>query len=218
MSTQTNQLALNYASLRVLIRSRDQHFRATRASNHATTFFVIEDFAPLSTLGAIGPNRTEQDSITYADLLPESAQKELELPLQLRRLIWELQSGPFIELLETLSGYERLLPDPHLRNAGLFTCSDEPVQFPIGVDLDQLSFENRLSLVTVLNAESTVNFCELRLVRGIYRCEPDSIACKPGGCVIIKPDDRSVIQVKRANHEENSPQQLLVLHYYQKSN
>jgi len=218
LSTQTNQLALNYASLRVLIRSRDQHFCATRASSHATTFFVIEDFAPLSTLEAIGPNRTEQDSITYADLLPESARKELELPLQLRRLIWELHSGPFIELLETLSGYERLLPDPHLRNAGLFTCSDEPVQFPIGADLDQLSFENRLSLVTVLNTESTVNLVELRLVGGVYRCEPDSIACKPGGCVIIKPDDRSAIQVKRADHEDGSPQQLLVLHYYRKSN
>ena len=153
-----------------------------------------------------------------SSLLPNSAMKELELTLPQRRLIWEMHSGPFIELLETLSGCEQLLPDPHLLNAGLFTYSDESVQIPIGADLDRLGFENRLSLVTVLNAQSAVNLDELPIQIGSNQSELASITCQHGACVIFKSVEQSSIRVYRTDDEDGSSQQLLVVHYYQKSN
>lgn len=41
------------------------------------------------------------------------------LPLPLRELIYELNSGPFLTFLEELTGIEGLLPDPHLAGGGL---------------------------------------------------------------------------------------------------
>lgn len=47
-----------------------------------------------------------------------SARQDL-LPVQIVRALHELNSGPFIRFLETLTGIEHLLPDPHLLGGGV---------------------------------------------------------------------------------------------------
>jgi hypothetical protein len=44
---------------------------------------------------------------------------EASLPDALHRLVYEMNSSRFITFLETLTGIEHLLPDPHLEGAGL---------------------------------------------------------------------------------------------------
>lgn len=45
--------------------------------------------------------------------------QEANLPICIRQLLWELNSGMFISLLEQLTGIRGLLPDPSLQGAGL---------------------------------------------------------------------------------------------------
>jgi Rps23 Pro-64 3,4-dihydroxylase Tpa1-like proline 4-hydroxylase len=44
---------------------------------------------------------------------------ELEMPLIIRQLILEMNSGPFLRFLESLTGIEGLLPDPSLQGGGI---------------------------------------------------------------------------------------------------
>lgn len=41
------------------------------------------------------------------------------LPIEISRLIFELNSGPFLRLLQNITGIDSLLPDPHLKGAGM---------------------------------------------------------------------------------------------------
>jgi hypothetical protein len=45
--------------------------------------------------------------------------REERLPEPIRRAIHDLNSGPFVDFLETLTGIDHLLPDPHLAGAGI---------------------------------------------------------------------------------------------------
>lgn len=45
--------------------------------------------------------------------------QEAKLPICIRQLLWELNSGMFIGFLEQLTGIQGLLPDPSLQGAGL---------------------------------------------------------------------------------------------------
>ena len=49
--------------------------------------------------------------------------RESAVHIAIRRLYWELNAGPFIRLLEEMSGIEGLLPDPHLLGGGIHQTS-----------------------------------------------------------------------------------------------
>jgi Rps23 Pro-64 3,4-dihydroxylase Tpa1-like proline 4-hydroxylase len=93
---------------------------------------VIDDFlspevvgvlAPLFPPPEIKPGQGDR-SADMADGMPAQFRKrwisrERSVNLAFRRLYWELNSGPFIELLERMSGIDNILPDPHLFGGGI---------------------------------------------------------------------------------------------------
>lgn len=77
------------------------------------------------------------------------------IPQNLNQIIYELNSGPFIEFLETLTGIKALLPDPHLFGAGIHQ-SLTGGRLDIHVDHNintRINLYRRLSLVLFLNED-----------------------------------------------------------------
>ena len=73
----------------------------------------------------------------------------------IRQLIWELNSGTFIRILEKLTGIDKLLPDPSLRGGGLHQVLPGGV---LGVHADfthhaDYDLERRVNLLLYLNKE-----------------------------------------------------------------
>lgn len=78
---------------------------------------------------------------------------ELQLAPELRQLIHELNSGPFLQCLESLTGIRGLIPDPHLRGGGLHEYAPGAV---LAVHADfhrhaELALDRRLNLLLFLN-------------------------------------------------------------------
>jgi hypothetical protein len=80
---------------------------------------------------------------------------EAAFPAPLRQAIHDLNSGVFIRFLETITGIEHLLPDPHLRGGGIH-LSRPGDHLGIHADFnwhDGLEAHRRLNLLIYLNPE-----------------------------------------------------------------
>lgn len=80
---------------------------------------------------------------------------EQAFPAPLRQAIHDLNAGPFIRFLETLTGIEHLLPDPHLRGGGIH-LSRPGDHLGIHADFnwhDGLQAHRRLNLLVYLNPD-----------------------------------------------------------------
>ena len=81
--------------------------------------------------------------------------REEKLPEPIRRAIHDLNSGPFIDFLEQLSGIDHLLPDPHLAGGGIH-LSRNGGHLGIHADFnwhEKLQAHRRLNLLIYLTPE-----------------------------------------------------------------
>ena len=93
---------------------------------------------------------------------------ELLMPEVFRRFFHELNSAPFIMFLEKVTGIDGLIPDPHLRGAGLHQYLPH-AELRIHADFHkhrQLRLDRRLNLLLYLNKDwdpsmSNVWFCDI---------------------------------------------------------
>ena len=79
--------------------------------------------------------------------------REGAVPVAIRRLYWELNSGPFIRLLEKMSGIAGLLPDPHLLGGGIHQTSSGGF-LRVHADFNrhpELGLDRRLNLLIYFN-------------------------------------------------------------------
>src|SRR5262249_39446013 len=94
---------------------------------------VIDDFLPPESLRAVveALPRLDDPNLPWGNLDANLAdgraaqakkfhlQNTLMMKAPVRRLIGELNSGPFMVVLQRLSGIQWLLPDPHLQGGGV---------------------------------------------------------------------------------------------------
>ncbi len=144
------------------------------------------------------PNEDWENWRTYPN---EHAQKTkvcestYVLPSPISRLIFELNSGPFLELLEKISGIDNLLPDPHLRGGGMHMTVPGGTLTP---HTDHHLFDKhpryrRLNLILYLNENwepSNQGFFEL-WDRNCTRVEKE-ISPLLGNSLLFRTDDNSV--------------------------
>src|SRR5262249_40219371 len=124
-----------------------------------------------------------------------------------RQLIWELNSGPFMVLLQHLTGIEWLLPDPHLQGGGVHVVGAGGL-LRVHADFSKppaFKFERRLNLLFYLNVDwkeeygghlelwnKDLSACVQRIAPIANRCvifntslesfhgHPHPLACPPG--------------------------------------
>lgn len=80
---------------------------------------------------------------------------EERLPIAIRDAIHDLNSGPFIRFLQTLSGIDHLMPDPHLSGGGIH-LSRHGGHLGVHVDFnwhEQLQAHRRLNMLIYLNPD-----------------------------------------------------------------
>lgn len=121
---------------------------------------VIDDLFPPPVVEALASAIGSPDSESW--LLRDNPQSlkrgcadELAMAPEVQAFLHFLNSGPFLRLLEALTGIEGLVGDPHLRGGGLHQI--EPGGFlKIHADFnvqEELKLDRRLNLLLYLNAD-----------------------------------------------------------------
>jgi Rps23 Pro-64 3,4-dihydroxylase Tpa1-like proline 4-hydroxylase len=211
--TSTSGLArLFYFDAGALLRlaaERSADYRTAQPFPHA----VIDDFLPEQVAAELlrefpSPAQIEWDRYQdagHSDKLATSVPERMG-PFT-RHLLAELNSGAIIEFLETLSGIEGLIPDPHLVGGGLHQI--EPGGFlDVHADFNVhqwLRLDRRLNLIVYLNPDwkeeygghlelwnAGMSSCVQRVLPVFNRCvifstsdvsfhgHPTPLSCPPG--------------------------------------
>jgi hypothetical protein len=143
---------------------------------------------------------------------------EINMPAILRQLIWELNSGIFIQFLERLTGIQNLLPDPSLQGAGLHQSLPGAV---LGIHADfthhkKYNLSRRLNILIYLNEgwqESYEGHLELwskDMTSCVKRVMPIG-----GRCVIFKTDSNSYHgSPTPLNCPDGTTRKSIALYYY----
>ncbi len=145
-------------SLRRLATERASHYGAAEPYPH----IVIDDFLRPSDAASIaaafpGPG----DPIAWDHYAAPGYEVKLgcgdetKLPESIRRAIHHLNGGPFIDVLETLTGIPHLLPDPHLLGGGIH-LTREGGHLGIHADFNwhkQIQAHRRLNLLIYLTPD-----------------------------------------------------------------
>lgn len=112
----------DYSRLQTIALARRAAYAAARPFPHA----YIDDFLPAEIATAATeaipvPGDERKWDFFFAKGYEEkwAISDDLSLPAEIRQLVHEFNSGPFIRFLETLTGIPRLLPDPHLFGGGI---------------------------------------------------------------------------------------------------
>lgn len=85
---------------------------------------VLDDFIPLPTLDAVleefpGPAEIKWHSFDRSHEKKLANPRPAQMGANTRHLLAELNSGAFLAFLETLTGIQGLIPDPHFEGGGL---------------------------------------------------------------------------------------------------
>ncbi len=144
--------------------------------------------------------------------------EELEWPDSIRRLIHELNSGPFLHFLERLTGIEKLLPDPRTRGGGIHQVVNGGL---LGVHADFTEhriygFDRRVNLLLYLNhdwQDEWEGHLEL-WTTDVSRCEK-RLRPNFGRCVIFNTDAKSFHgHPVPLNCPEEVTRKSIALYYY----
>jgi len=114
--------------------------------------------------------------------------RERLVPLVYRRLYWELNSNPFVAILEKITGISGLLPDPHMRGGGVHRTGTGGY-LKMHADFNkhpQFGLDRRLNLLIYLNEDWPAEYGgDLELwSTDMKRCV-QKIAPIAGRCVIF---------------------------------
>jgi hypothetical protein len=103
------------------------------------------------------PGQTPEAAMTENGKLPQPNKRWLSNQLGVdalyRQLYWELNSAPFLNFLETLTGIPHLIPDPHLAGGGVHETRRHGLLM-IHADFNkhpQYKYDRRLNLLIYLN-------------------------------------------------------------------
>ena len=155
---------LDYAYLQQAMADRAADYR------NADPFpnIVIDNFLGAAVIETLLPHFPEPEvragqedrSADMGDGAPAQFRKrwisrEHAVDISLRRLYWELNSAPFIRLLEQMAGIDNLIPDPYLLGGGIHQT--EPGGFlRVHADFNKhpkLGLDRRLNLLIYFNRD-----------------------------------------------------------------
>jgi len=181
-------------------------FAAARPFPH----IVIDDFLPagfVAQLNAAFPDIAQKkkggktahipvilEDGSEAQLGKEWLSREALVPLIFRRLYWELNSNPFVGLLERITGIDGLIADPHLAGGGVH--STRPGGYlRVHADFNKhpnFGLDRRLNLLIYLNEDWSPEYGgDLELWSADMRHCEQKIAPVAGRCVIFRTTSTS---------------------------
>lgn len=165
---------------------------------------VIDDFIPpefVARLNARFPDlaakkKTGSEHIpvyledgSEAQLGKEWLSRERLVPHIFRRMYWELNSNPFVGILEKITGISGLLADPHLRGGGVHNTTAGGY-LKVHADFNkhpQYGLDRRLNLLIYLNEDWPPEYGgDLELWATDMSALVEKIAPLAGRCVVFK--------------------------------
>lgn len=160
--TQVKETRLNYARLRGFAEDSTADYANAEPFPH----IVIEDFLDEPVLHEIlaalesAPKPDDRRNLEVTDARGDTVQKGklgwndiLQMPLFVRHLFYELNAGPFLNVLKALTGIDGLISDPHLRGGGIHEYEPGAV-LAVHADFNlhrELKLDRRLNLLLFLN-------------------------------------------------------------------
>lgn len=190
--------------------SRSDAMAADFAAARPFPHIVIDDFLPAGFVAQLNeqfPDIAEKkkggktahipvilEDGTEAQLGKEWLSREVLVPLIFRRLYWELNSNPFVALLEKIAGIKGLIADPHLAGGGVH--STRPGGYlKVHADFNKhpnFGLDRRLNLLIYLNENWLPEYGgDLELWSAdMQHCER-KIAPLAGRCVIFRTTSTS---------------------------
>ena len=184
-------------SLNAKVESQGQAFQEARPFRHLIfNDLVAQDQLP-SLIGAF-PN-TDWDgwhNVSHEhQYLKQACSDSSVIPEPLRTLIYELNSGPFLDWLSLVTSIPQILPDPHLFGGGLHVTGPGGTLTP-HTDfhvVQGLPLFRRLNLLLYLNPEwSEQNGGMLELWSKDRDLIEKTILPTPGTCVLFQTDNDSM--------------------------
>ena len=200
---QTGNFVLDYPHLQAVAEAGSAAYASASPFPHA----VIDDlFSPalVTTLLRHFPDdvagvRAESDDVAMATGKLAQYRKgfmsrEGLVDIALRRIYWELNSGPFIGFLERLTGCENLIGDPYLQGGGVHEVGDGGF-LRVHADFSQhasLKLSRRLNVLVYLNQNWSPEYGgELELWNEPMSERVQSIEPLAGRCVIFSTTSTS---------------------------
>lgn len=191
----------------------------------ATPFphIVIDDFLPAEVLDlclADFPTAPDPDSVSFER--PQERYKTSFNPDHLagpsRSLFYSLNSRPFVQFLENMTGIAGLIPDPYFLGGG-FHQTTNGGHLSVHTDFNlhkPLMLERRLNVLIYLNRGWPVEYGgALELWdREVKQCVR-RIAPEFGRCVVFSTTDVSYHgHPEPVNHPQGKPRRSIALYYY----
>ena len=170
---------------------------------------VIDDFLSAEFVSRLNANfpdvlRKEKEGIDHIPvILPDGREAQLGkkwlsrerlVPLMYRRMYWELNSYPFVGLLEKITGVADLISDPHLAGGGVHNTSPGGY-LKVHADFNKhpkFGLDRRLNLLIYLNEDWLPEYGgDLELWSEDMADCVHKIAPLAGRCVIFKTTSTS---------------------------
>lgn len=189
-----DRLLLNYADLNNFAKTNGERYVTADPYPH----IIIDDFLGMEVVDQILDKFPQQDADVKwrqisaknpsggkAQYKKQGLPREFEMPAIVRQLIWELNSGTFIRILERLTGIKNLLPDPLLRGGGIHQVLPGGV---LGVHADftrhtDYDLDRRVNVLVYLNKdwhddyEGHLELWDRDVSRCVKRIRPTATRC-----------------------------------------
>ncbi len=143
-----------------LIEDNIASWKSKYSSAQPFPHIVVDDFFPTAILNKVDkefvPFKKQKDWLTFRNPLEwqkNTTFHDSMIPFFTRHLIYEMNSQPFLNFLQELTGYECLLPDPALEGGGLHAVLPKG-SLEIHADFNahpKTQFKRRVNLLLYLN-------------------------------------------------------------------
>ncbi len=185
---------LDYSILDQCAKNQAHHYQNAQPFPHVVIDDFIKPALAEQLLAAFPilkerPGQTPEAAKTEDGKLPQPNKLWLSNQLGVhslyRQLYWELNSAPFLYFLQTLTGIENLIPDPHLVGGGVHQTTRDGLLM-IHADFNkhpQYQLDRRLNLLIYLNKDweeawggqlelwsKDMRSCEKRVLPVLGRC------------------------------------------------